>query len=81
MCGVESRRKLGIYEGLRRGALRGVRFGVDVCGESVSWMLRRRWLKGRNAEGRGIRETYMGESRGMWLLEAWLCEVDVRNGD
>jgi hypothetical protein len=31
--------------------------------------------------GRGIRETYMGESRGVWLLEAWLCEVDVRNGD
>jgi hypothetical protein len=81
VCGVESGRKLGIYEGLRGGALRGVRFGVDVCGKSVSCPLWRRWLEGRSAEGRGIGETYMGGSRGMWLLEAWLCEVDVKNGD
>lgn len=35
-----------------------------------------------NGGGReGIWETYKGGSRERWLLEAWLCQVDVRNGD
>jgi hypothetical protein len=73
------RRELGVNESLGGGALGGGGFGVDVyirLGVSC-------WQEGvvdGGGEGR-YWGTYMGESHGMWLLEAWLYEVDVGNGD
>jgi hypothetical protein len=80
MCGFGRGGELSVNEGLGGGAGGRGEFGVDVCGGlAAAW--RDVDGLGGGREGDVIAETYKGESRGMWLLEAWLCEVGVGDGE